>query len=46
MLTVISGPDSRAPVSLSDKLDFSKSLTRDPLKISKYHGVSILMGFL
>ena len=32
MLTVISGPDSRAPVSLSDKIDFSKSLTERSFK--------------
>tara|TARA_Y100000814_G_scaffold283730_1_gene249949 strand:- start:358 stop:1776 length:1419 start_codon:yes stop_codon:yes gene_type:complete len=35
MLTVISGPDLRAPISLSDKIDFSKSLTERSFKNTK-----------
>tara|TARA_B110000116_G_C16661724_1_gene502077 strand:+ start:1 stop:738 length:738 start_codon:yes stop_codon:yes gene_type:complete len=35
MLSVISGPDPRAPVSLSDKIDFSKSLIERSFKNTK-----------
>ena len=35
MLTVISGPDMRAPISLSDKIDFSKSLIERSFKNTK-----------